>query len=274
MNSIRFRDYVVGYICALCLSVLAAAPALAQTVTLTPSVTSGAGPLTLSLNWNTSPAALGCTASGPGFTGTKGATGTQSVTITSTSSFRLDCVWPIQSVITEWVPPTAGATPTGYEIYTGRSPGALTVTIPVSGGTTRTATIPITAAGTHYFAIATVAGSLVSVPTAPPFAHTAVQPSANATAAVTVTTQQPQPPTEFRVRTAAVASLAGMSPVYTVTARNEVGTFVGLIPAGRDCMKDYPVKGYRDLKFFRVAFNPSELWVAPPAGVNVAAACA
>ncbi len=85
----------------------------------------------------------------------------------------------------------------------------------------------------------------------------------------------PNPPTNLRF-TIAVAALGGMSPVYSVSANGEtVNTFYGLLPAGRECMKDYPVKGtLRGLKFYRIAFNPRELWGVPPAGVNLAAACA
>jgi hypothetical protein len=84
----------------------------------------------------------------------------------------------------------------------------------------------------------------------------------------------PNPPGDFRLRTVAIAALGGMSPVYSVTGKNELGTFYGLIPAGRECMQAYAVKGaLGGEKYYRVAFDPRELWRAPPAGVNLAAAC-
>ncbi len=129
-------------------------------------------------------------------------------------------------------------------------------------GTTTALTYTHTAnAGQNCYRVIAVAAIGASDPT-PAICKTNTQPAT-----------PPNPPTNLRF-TVAVAALGGLSPVYSVTANNEVGTFYGLLPAGRACMTDYPVKPYRSLAFYRVAFNPRELWVAPPAGVNLAAACA
>ena len=55
---------------------LFAAPIFAQTVTLTPSVTSGAGSISTTLTWSTNPVAASCSAAGhASWTGAKGPSG-------------------------------------------------------------------------------------------------------------------------------------------------------------------------------------------------------
>jgi hypothetical protein len=98
-------------ITALLLVSLAGSFVQAQTVTLTPSVTSGNGSLTTSLTWSTTPAAASCNASGhSSWTGAKAASGTQelpAITLSGTYNLTLACTWPGDSGATvTWVAPT------------------------------------------------------------------------------------------------------------------------------------------------------------------------
>lgn len=93
------------------IALCAAVPALSQTVTLTPSVTSGNGSIATTLTWSTTPAASSCTASGhASWTGSKAASGTQAlppITLSGTYALSLACTWPGDSTATvEWTPPT------------------------------------------------------------------------------------------------------------------------------------------------------------------------
>jgi hypothetical protein len=83
----------------------------AQTVTLTPSVTSGNGSLSTSLTWSTTPAAASCTASGhASWTGTKAASGTlalPAITLSGSYNLTLACTWPgVTGTTITWVSPT------------------------------------------------------------------------------------------------------------------------------------------------------------------------
>jgi hypothetical protein len=93
-------------------ALLLAGPAFAQnTVTLTPSVTSGNGSISTTLTWSTAPAANSCTASGhASWTGEKGPSGTLALPVISTSgsyTLTLNCTWPGDTTATiHWTPPT------------------------------------------------------------------------------------------------------------------------------------------------------------------------
>lgn len=101
---------------------LIALPAFAQnTITLTPSVTSGDGQVVTSLSWSTNPPlATGtpCTASGhPNWTGPKAGSGTQSITIDMSGSFTIgmQCGFPGDSIMTAtWTPATTNTDGTAY----------------------------------------------------------------------------------------------------------------------------------------------------------------
>lgn len=102
---------VAGLVLLLIGALAFAAPAHAQTVTLTPSVTSGNGSITTTLTWATNPAAQSCTASGHAvWTGTKAASGTQTlpaITMSGSYSLTLACTWPGDTTATvRWTAPT------------------------------------------------------------------------------------------------------------------------------------------------------------------------
>lgn len=101
---------------------LAALPVCAQnTITLTPSVTSGAGTITTELSWSTNPplpTGTPCTASGhPDWTGPKPGSGTQTITIDTSGTFTigLECTFGGDSIIEyRWDPPTQNTDGTPY----------------------------------------------------------------------------------------------------------------------------------------------------------------
>jgi hypothetical protein len=102
--------FIMGLSVAMIL-VCIAGIAEAQTVTLTPSVTSGNGSLSTSLTWSTTPAAQSCTASGhASWTGTKAASGSQdlpAITLSGSYQLTLSCVWPGDNTATvRWTAPT------------------------------------------------------------------------------------------------------------------------------------------------------------------------
>jgi hypothetical protein len=106
----------------LLVAALLALPVAAQnTITLTPSVTSGDGTITTALSWSTNPpltAGTPCTASGhPSWTGPKAGSGSQSITIDMSGSFTIGmaCGFPGSSIVEySWTPPTTNTDTTSY----------------------------------------------------------------------------------------------------------------------------------------------------------------
>jgi hypothetical protein len=165
-----------------CVLLAAAVPAFAQTVTLTPSVTSGNGSIATTLTWSTTPAATSCTASGhASWTGAKAASGSLAlpvITMSGTYTLTLDCSWPGDAqAIVSWtrpttntdgsalaqcaVPvPTSGACLAGFRVYKATSP-----TLPLQSPEMTPVNTPsalsytwtgINPAGTYYFAVEAV----------------------------------------------------------------------------------------------------------------------
>jgi hypothetical protein len=88
-----------------------------NTLTFSASTTTGDGSVVPALTWSTSPAAASCTASGaPNWTGTKAASGTQTLpAITSSATYNLDCTWPGDSIVTfSWTNPTTNTDGSAY----------------------------------------------------------------------------------------------------------------------------------------------------------------
>jgi len=161
-----------------------AAPAHAQTVTLTPSVTSGNGSITTTLTWATNPAATSCTASGhASWTGTKAASGTQTlpaITMSGSYSLTLACTWPGDTTATvRWTAPTtntdgsalakcASSTSTGpclakFHVYraacAGFPTGACTPEMtPANNPNATSQQFTGLAPGTHFFGVEAVNG--------------------------------------------------------------------------------------------------------------------
>jgi hypothetical protein len=102
-----------------------------QTVTLTPSVTSGNGSINTTLTWSTTPAATSCTASGhASWTGPKAASGTQAlpaITMSGSYNLTLACTWPGDArAVISWIRPTTNTD--------GSALAQCAVPVPTSGG--------------------------------------------------------------------------------------------------------------------------------------------
>lgn len=146
---------------ALCLFGL---PTFAQgiTVSLTGNQAVYDGKGTPTLTWSTNPVATSCTASG-GWTGTKLASGTETLAeITSSKSYTLTCMGAGDTKATlSWSAPTTNTDGsalvdlTGYKVYFGTAPGALTNTKSITG-TGVTSTVITALTGTWFFAVRSV----------------------------------------------------------------------------------------------------------------------
>jgi hypothetical protein len=122
------------------------------------------GTLTPTLTWATTPAAASCTASGDSaWTGTKAASGTQSLAdfpTTTPKAYALVCTWPgtTQALLT-WTPPTQNTDNTtltnlaGYRINWGASASSLVQTVQVANPATTTYTITSLTPGTWFFGV-------------------------------------------------------------------------------------------------------------------------
>jgi hypothetical protein len=200
---------------------LSCAQALAQTtptLTFTAETTTGAGSVVPKLTWATTPAATSCTASGdPAWTGTKAASGTQTLAaITMSKTYRLTCTWPGSTTATlSWVAPTtntdgtalakcAASTDSGpclakYRISRGASATALTDTRDHNFPLGTTATWTGLAAGTHFFGIKAVTGDGVESALSNVVSKV-VNPTATVDRDVAITVNpQPNPPTNLSV---------------------------------------------------------------------------
>jgi hypothetical protein len=144
------------------LSLLAAGAVQAQTagtVTLQANQTTATGSLVPVLTWSTNPAAQSCAASG-GWSGTKAATGTQTLaSITASANYTLTCTWSTGSTTINWQAPTTNADGSvltnlaGFRVYYGTSSTGLTNSMTVDDMTRRSATISSLIPGTWYFAV-------------------------------------------------------------------------------------------------------------------------
>lgn len=200
---------------------LSCAQALAQTtptLTFTAKTTTGAGSVVPELTWSTAPAATSCTASGdPAWTGTKAASGTQTLAaVTTSKTYRLTCTWPGDTTATlTWIPPTqntdgtalakcAAPTDTGpclakYRINRGLSATALTDVRDHNFPLATTATWTNLSAGTHFFAVKAVNGDGVESALSNAISKTiSATSSVNRDVAITVN-PQPNPPTNLTV---------------------------------------------------------------------------
>jgi hypothetical protein len=113
------------------------------------------------LTWSTTPAATSCTASS-GWTGTKAASGTQTLTATSVSAvYALKCDWPgVSKVALTWVAPTQNTDNTplvdlaGYKIMygnTGTAEAQLTTVVKVPATPSSWTSPDLTPAGDWFF---------------------------------------------------------------------------------------------------------------------------
>jgi hypothetical protein len=131
----------------------------AGVVNLQANQTSGTGSMTPVLTWSTNPAAVSCTAGG-GWSGTKAASGTQTLpTISATTNYTLTCSWGGNTARLNWDAPSSNTDGsvlsdlTGFKVVYGTSSGTLDRTQLVNDVTARTTVVPSLTAGTWYFAV-------------------------------------------------------------------------------------------------------------------------
>lgn len=156
---------------------LAAGPLLAQTLTFTAQTTTGAGSVVPVLTWSTTPAAASCTASGTtDWTGSKAASGTQTLTaISSSQTYTMVCTWPGDtSARLSWTAPTqytsgspltkctsqteVGTCLRSYTVHRGSSATALSEARNVDNRDALGYTWTGLASGTHFFGVRAVLG--------------------------------------------------------------------------------------------------------------------
>lgn len=141
--------------------------ALAQTVTLTPSIGTGTG-VTPILKWSSTPTGASCVGSGDAdWNGTKAASGTQTLPkITAGKTYVLTCTWAGDTTATlAWTEPTANSDGSpltnlaSYKVYRSNdqtlvgSPGSLLKTVTAPASSAVFTSLP---AGTHFFGVTAV----------------------------------------------------------------------------------------------------------------------
>lgn len=196
------------FLALLCL-VFASASFAATPVSISLNPSTGVAPYASTLTWS-APGAASCTASGA-WTGTKAATGTQSVTVANATPYKLDCSYADGSITLTWTLPTANTDGTALTDLAG---------INVFRGTTATNLVKIKGAspaplnyvdsglatGSYYYAVTaynTAQGESVRTQSVPyPVQVTGTTASASAVPGVQ---SIPNPPTGVIVTTTNVS---------------------------------------------------------------------
>lgn len=165
----------LGFVAALGASIARAQTT--PTLTFTAQTTTGAGSVVPVLTWSTTPAATSCTASGDAaWTGTKAASGTQTLAAINTSkTYTMVCTWPGDTIARlSWTAPTqrtdgtamakcASQTATGpclrsFTIHHGLAADTLSDARAVDDRNATTYNWTGLPAGTHYFGVRAVDG--------------------------------------------------------------------------------------------------------------------
>lgn len=262
------------------LVLLAVGAPRAQTVTLTASPSTAISPADISLTWSTAGfpagATIACLATG-GWSGTKAASGTQTVTaVTSSQTYSLSCSGGIQSASITWTPPTTNTDGTpvnlaSYRLYRAATAGAVSTALPATQipapASAYTATnLP---AGQHCFGLTAVSTAGVASLLSNVACKDIAVVSASAAASVTVNAQ-PNPPGAVTV---GVVVGMNMSPVFNVTKLGKLGSLKGFVPAGVPCTGDV-IAVLKGAEFRAVARNGVQWWGSVPSeATRLAAAC-
>jgi hypothetical protein len=219
MHATRQKNWhAIGWLVAILLiaAVNVAHAQVAPTMTFTAQNTVGAGSVVPVLTWSSTPAAQSCAAAGdPAWTGTKAASGTQTLAaITSSATYQLTCTWPGDTTATiSWtpaltrtdgtpMPKCSSQTATGNclrSFLVVRGSDATTVGSDSKAVDDRNATsyawtgLP---AGTHFFSVVQVDGDGVMSDQAAPPASKTITSTANVSRSVTITVNpKPSPAT-------------------------------------------------------------------------------
>lgn len=244
----------------------APAVALAPTVTLTASPTSGSAPLTTTLTWASSNADS-CTASN-GWTGTKSLSGTETITgLSASRTFTLTCLQSTGSERVTWTAPaqntdgTALTNLAGFQLFhSTTSAGVSTATpIEVPGATVTTFTITGLPTGLRYFGAKAVNSLGVASDMSALVSATVALQSASASVSVTVATK-PMPPTLVSVSQVVYELVPDRWNVI------RLGRVVGSVPLGVPCQPEPVVSG----SYYPVPFDAVSLTKAPKSDVLVA----
>jgi hypothetical protein len=234
------------------LFVLAAGAAQAQTagvLTLQANKTSATASFAPVLTWTTNPAAQSCTASG-GWSGTKAASGTQTLsTISASTNYTLTCTWSSGSANVTWTAPTTnldGSALTnlaGFKVFYGTSSTALTSSTTIDDMTRRSATISSLSPGTWYFAVRAFTSAQKESANSNVTSKSVTGATAAKTVGITITTAPPPPPPP---------PLTGYfttgGNVWDVRQRSD-GTWtrvniIGTIAANRPCNPEFKIGTY------------------------------
>lgn len=235
MNHISTRNlrvFTVLGAALLALLISSPSPAAAPTGTISVTPATGTVPYQATLAWNVAGAGS-CSASGA-WSGAKPASGSVSITVTAANQkYQLDCAEPVQTATVSWDPATkntdgSALTPTGYKLQESIDGASWRNDTSVAGNVTSYAFAGLSP-GTHYFQIATVAGSVSSAWTAP--VSTVIPTPLTASFSATPgTVAVPNPPTNVRVT---VAVLAYELRQYSNGTLRFVQ--VGTVPLGKEC---------------------------------------
>ena len=232
-------------------------------VNLQANQTSGTGSLTPVLTWSTSPAAVSCQASG-GWSGTKAASGTQTLpAISTTTNYTLTCSWGGDSARLSWNAPATNTNGTvlsdltGFRVVYGTSATALNQSQSINDVTARTATVSALTPGTWYFAVRAVSAQQRESADSNVAQKTVTAATAARTVTITMAATPPPPPQPPPpVQTLKTTS----THVYDVIRRSgysRPGVVVGQIDIGKPCDKTFTVgNGYyrvsrSDVRFTR-----------------------
>lgn len=246
----------------------------AGTVNLTVTPGSGAGSVTPTATWSTTPAAIACVASG-GWSGNKAVSGTQALpAITSSADFTLTCSWSggLGSAMVAWSPPTTNTDNSaledlsGFTIIYGTSATALSQSKLVADPTAKTAPVTGLSPGTWFFAVR--AYNAVGNPSAPGNVATktiAGPPAATAarTAHVDVS-KVPSPPTGVTVQEIVAYNVVPNLQRFAFERGSRAGKAkLGAACDERRCLEEA----------YCVVARRSQVTPQPPAGVPVVAKC-
>ena len=228
------------------LLILVAGGVQAQTagvVTLQANATSATGSMVPVLTWSTSPAANSCVASG-GWSGTKAASGTQTLpSITTSTNYTLTCTWGSGYARVGWVAPTTNTNGSpitnlsGFRVYYGTSTSSMTQVQQVTDVGATFATVSPLASGTWYFKVKAVNSNGAESADSNITSKSVSSASAARTLGITIN------PSSTPARRTIATSVYDLTR-STTTGKWVLGRIVGTAPIGTPCRTYYLTGDY------------------------------